>query len=176
MPKPRPGNEPDPMARVVDRLLAQLPGLQADARPSSGFRAASGAGTFSEARQFQSSTPEEAFGAWVRVILGSALGTMMLGWPYAHDCGLALAGYLCAVTVVMLAGVWAAMSAWRLRAALPHILSLILLFWGIVLAAEQVLPRVGYAVDQAAWQCREAGTLDQSQRPLQPEPELNSVR
>jgi hypothetical protein len=27
-------------------------------------------------------------------------------------------------------------------------------FWGVVLAAEQVLPRVGYAAESQAWTCR----------------------
>jgi hypothetical protein len=32
-------------------------------------------------------------------------------------------------------------------------LSFILLFWGIVLAAEQLLPRIGYAAVTAGWRC-----------------------
>jgi hypothetical protein len=31
--------------------------------------------------------------------------------------------------------------------------SLILGFWGVVLAAEQVLPRIGYAEEEATWMC-----------------------
>ena len=36
-----------------------------------------------------------------------------------------------------------------------HLLSLVLFYWGLVLAAEQVLPRIGYADDPAAWLCGE---------------------
>jgi len=28
------------------------------------------------------------------------------------------------------------------------------IFWSIVLAAEQILPRVGYAYETATWMCR----------------------
>jgi hypothetical protein len=34
-----------------------------------------------------------------------------------------------------------------------HILALVILFWGIVLAAEQVLARIGYAAERASWRC-----------------------
>ena len=37
--------------------------------------------------------------------------------------------------------------------AIAHLVSLIALFWGIVLAAEQILPRVGYAASEAVWRC-----------------------
>jgi hypothetical protein len=40
-----------------------------------------------------------------------------------------------------------------MRGGAPHVLSLILVFWGIVLAAEQVLPRIGYAAERATWRC-----------------------
>jgi len=53
----------------------------------------------------------------------------------------------------MLTGAWIGFASWKLRSGLAHILSLILLYWGIVLAAEQVLPRIGYAADRASWRC-----------------------
>jgi len=55
--------------------------------------------------------------------------------------------------MVMLAGGWIAVSSWRLRVGVVHTLALMLLFWGIVLAAEQALPRVGYAAERATWRC-----------------------
>jgi hypothetical protein len=66
-----------------------------------------------------------------------------------------LAGYLGAVVTVILTGGWAASAAWRYRASLAHIVSLIIVFYGIVLAAAELLPRTGYAVDHADWQCEE---------------------
>ncbi len=77
----------------------------------------------------------------------------MTQWPYSHGCGLQLAGYLGAVAMVMLAAAWGGFESWKLRKGLPHILSLILFFWGIVLAGEQLLPRIGYAANAAGWFC-----------------------
>jgi hypothetical protein len=87
------------------------------------------------------------------VLLGIGLGAVMTQWPYSHGCGLPLAGYLAAIGVVMLAGAWTAFASWKLRSGLPHVLSLILFYWGIVLAAEQLLPRLGYAATGAGWLC-----------------------
>jgi hypothetical protein len=153
MAKPMPGKSPDPMSKVVDRLLAQLPGLEPAREPAGGssIRYATQVGIGRAAGP--SGTPGELLGLWFRVVLGFTLGAMMLSWPYARDCGFPLFGYLVAVGSVMLAGGWGAASAWKFRAPLAHILSLILLFWGIVLGAEQLLPRIGYAVDRASWEC-----------------------
>ena len=90
---------------------------------------------------------------WGRALLTTALGVAMIQWPYPHACGWALLGYLGAVVAVLLAGAWVAFASWRLRNGLTHLLSLVLFFWGLVLAAEQVLPRIGYAPDPAAWLC-----------------------
>ena len=75
----------------------------------------------------------------------------MIEWPYPHACGWALLGYLGAVVAVLLAG---GGSPLVLAAAdgLTHLLALVLFFWGPC-AAEQVLPRIGYAADPAAWLC-----------------------
>ncbi len=77
----------------------------------------------------------------------------MTQWPYPYGCGLPLLGYLGAVSTVLLTGAWIAFASWKLRSGVTHILSLILFFWGIVLAAEQLLPRIGYAADWASWRC-----------------------
>jgi hypothetical protein len=94
-------------------------------------------------------------GVWTRIVLGLALSVMMGGWPYSRACGLPLAGYLGAVLAVILAGSWAAMAAWKYRAGLAHIVSLLILFYGVVLAAAELLPRAGYSVDRATWGCEE---------------------
>jgi hypothetical protein len=77
----------------------------------------------------------------------------MILWPYPHACGWALLGYLGAVAAVLLAGAWIAFASWRMRSGVTHLLSLVLFYWGLVLAAEQVLPRIGYAADPGAWLC-----------------------
>jgi len=104
---------------------------------------------------------EDLLGPWARLVLGLALGTMMAWWPYSRTCGFPLAGYLAAVFTVILGGAWAAVSAWRYRASLAHVLALILVFYGAMLVTAELLPRTGYAVDQATWQCQE-NNLDPS--------------
>jgi hypothetical protein len=78
---------------------------------------------------------------------------MLEAWPYQQACGLPLAGYLGSVVVLGLAALWAASAAWKRRAALAHVVALIILFYGILLAGAEVLPRIGYAAEQAHWQC-----------------------
>ncbi len=95
----------------------------------------------------------DRIGLWARVFLASALGVVITQWPYAHTCGWPLIGYLGAITMVLLAGGWIAVASWNQREAAAHVLSFILVFWGIVLAAEQLLPRIGYAALTSTWRC-----------------------
>jgi len=76
-------------------------------------------------------------------------------WPYANRCGVGLAGYLVAVLVVAAAGWWTAVTTWRARAGRAHVLALMLVAWGLILTAIEILPRVGYAADPAriSWGC-----------------------
>ena len=153
MPKPPPRPESDPMARVVDRLLAQLPGLQGGHDPSP---AAPHRSHIAENRTVvggHSFEPPTQAGLWGRVALSTALGVMMTAWPYFRECGLPLFGYLFAVAAVVVAGGWIAVTAWKLRNGIAHILALVLLFWGLVLTADELLPRSGYAAAEAHWQC-----------------------
>ncbi len=95
--------------------------------------------------------------AFLRLALATALGVGILFWPYATRCGAGLAGYLGAVAAVAIAGGWSAVWTWRHRTARAHVLSLLLVLWGLVLAAAEVLPRTGYAKPTAAhpatWSC-----------------------
>jgi hypothetical protein len=104
--------------------------------------------------------PAAAAGFWARVALAVLLGVCITQWPYAHECGLALLGYSGAVGTVILAGSWVGLVSWRRRNPYAHVLALVLAFWGIVLAAEQLLPRIGYAAEPAAWQCEGRGFFD----------------
>ena len=95
-------------------------------------------------------------GVMARLVLAVALGVGMLFWPYDARCGLGLAGYLAATGVVVGAGVWSSIWTWRHRSSRGHILSLLLILWGGVLGAIEILPRVGYAKPDAArpgWSC-----------------------
>jgi hypothetical protein len=87
------------------------------------------------------------------VLLGVLLAAAMPLWPYPHACGLNLFIYLGAVSVVIIAGFWSAISSWYRRLAVAHTLSLLVICWGVYLAAKEVLPRVGYAKAAAAWFC-----------------------
>jgi hypothetical protein len=86
---------------------------------------------------------------WLRL----ALGVAITQWPYVRGCGPPLFGYLVAVGGVIVAGLWSAVSSWRSRSSLAHALSIALFCWGGVLAAREVLPRVGYARTSAHWFC-----------------------
>ncbi len=95
-------------------------------------------------------------GVMARLVLAVALGIGMLFWPYDAKCGLGLAGYLAATGVVVGAGVWSSIWTWRHRSSRGHILSLLLILWGGVLGAIEILPRVGYAKPDTArpgWSC-----------------------
>jgi hypothetical protein len=160
MSKPPRDHHRDPMAREVDRLLAQLTNPGHPAARNGGSRGDAPTpilATFPRAPGVAAAptgaSGDGAIALWARVVLGLALGGVMTQWPYAHGCGWQLAGYLGAVAMVMLAGGWIAFASWRQRSGPAHLLSLLLLYWGIVLAAEQLLPRLGYAADQASWGC-----------------------
>jgi hypothetical protein len=98
----------------------------------------------------------QPLGAWIRVLLALALGMTMAGWPYLRTCGLPLFGYLGAVGIVVVAGGWAAVASWRHRIALAHVVSLVLVLYGVMLGLAELLPRIGYAVTHATWQCNDS--------------------
>jgi Flp pilus assembly protein TadB len=96
-------------------------------------------------------------GVLVRLLLAVALGIGMIFWPYQARCGLGLLAYLFAVVVLIGAGAWSAVWAWRHRAGKAHVLSLLIMLWGTILGAQEILPRTGYAkptLDHpSVWQC-----------------------
>lgn len=157
------GAEPDPMDRVVDRLLSQIGqgGPQLATGPVSVVRESPATGS---RRYFapsgNGSEPDsflgvrgDAIALWSRVVLGVALGVLMTQWPYRNDCGTPLLLYLGAVVVVMMTGGWVALTSWKQRSGLAHVIALFLIYWGAVLAAEQLLPRIGYSAERASWVC-----------------------
>ena len=96
-------------------------------------------------------------GVMMRLLLSVALGIGMIFWPYQARCGFGLLAYLFAVAVLIGAGGWSAVWAWRHRAGKAHVLSLLIVLWGTILGAQEVLPRLGYAkptLDHpSVWQC-----------------------
>jgi hypothetical protein len=90
---------------------------------------------------------------WFRVILGLLLAVGITQWPYPNACGLNLAMFLGAIATVIVAGLWSAVSSWNRRLGFAHVLSLLVLLWGLTLAAREILPRVGYANHVRTWSC-----------------------
>ena len=97
------------------------------------------------------------WGVMTRLVLATALGVGMVFWPYSARCGFGLAAYLASVGVLVAAGVWTSVWTWRHRSARGHVLSLLLILWGGVLGAIEILPRTGYAIPTpahpAVWAC-----------------------
>jgi hypothetical protein len=101
--------------------------------------------------------PLATFTTWLRVLLGLFLAVGMTQWPYPNACGLNLAVYLGAISTVMVAGLWSSVSSWRRRLGLAHTLSVLVFLWGAILAARELLPRVGYAKQARTWSCSVSG-------------------
>jgi hypothetical protein len=97
------------------------------------------------------------WGAFLRLALATALGVGILFWPYSHRCGIGAAAYIAAITAVAAGGLWSSVWTWRHRTARAHVLSLLLVVWGVVLGAIELLPRVGYAkpdpLRPTGWTC-----------------------
>ena len=97
------------------------------------------------------------FGVFARLTLAVLLGVAIVFWPYEARCGFGMAAYLGAVATLVTAGVWSSVWTWRHRAARAHTLSLLLVLWGMILGAVDLLPRLGYAKPTAdhpaAWAC-----------------------
>jgi len=156
-----PGKERDwdkEMAEV-DRLLKKLP----DADPTLG-RGAGGAGSAPTVKK-PAAVPFAAgagampgarawLGTWAKVALGVlvAVGVTPGVWPYASGCGLRLMFYLVGITTVIGAGLWASISSWKRRLGAAHVVSQVLIVWGILLIMREVMPRVG-ANAEVLWLC-----------------------
>lgn len=118
-------------------------------------KTAKGAGAKTQAAELQRTT--STWAVFARLALTVALGVGMVFWPYSARCGVGLAGYLGAVSALVVSGVWSSIWTFRHRAGKAHVLSLLLVMWGLVLASIEVLPRTGYAKPTAAhpaeWSC-----------------------
>lgn len=160
----------DSFGHEIDRLISQLPGadpnLRGDPDPATGAAFAPANGRPSRALDARSAAPPrspaeaaalarrlEHAGVWLRVSAAAGLAVATVYWPYANSCGWMLHLYLGVIGAVLVSGFWASWTAWKVRVAVAHAVSLLVVFWGIVLAAEQLLPRIGYATVEAAWRC-----------------------
>lgn len=140
------------MAKAASRPapLAAAPAAAPSAPPSLPSAAPSAA-------PLGSAPTTTTFGVYARLTLAVALGVAIIFWPYVARCGIGLAAYLGAVAAVVISGAWSAVWTFKHRAARAHVLSLLLVLWGLVLAGLDVLPRVGYAIPTAehpaTWSC-----------------------
>ncbi|HEY2850308.1 MAG TPA: hypothetical protein VGI97_10545 [Gemmatimonadaceae bacterium] len=140
----------DAEMRKIDKQIASLP-----AQAATPARAAAPQPSTAPVAPARSETT--TLGVMARLGLACVLGVAIMFWPYGAKCGFGLAGYLAAVSTLVVAGVWASVWSWKHRAAKAHAVSLVLVTWGLVLAAADVLPRVGYAKPTAThpanWVC-----------------------
>ena len=90
-------------------------------------------------------TRAAVIGSSARLLLVLALGAALVIWPYSRDCGSGWFGFVGVEGVIVAGGLWVAITTWRARLAKLHVLSLIIVFAGLVLVAGEVLPRIGYA-------------------------------
>jgi hypothetical protein len=90
---------------------------------------------------------------WLWIVLGLALAVALPLWPYAAACGTGLFGYLAVIAMLIISAVLALRASWRARQGRANALAVLLLVWGLSLAAMAVLPRIGYAQARATWTC-----------------------
>jgi hypothetical protein len=100
-----------------------------------------------EQRRAQERVQQRAamIGGGARLVLVGALGVALAFWPYENQCGSGLFGYLAVELVIIVGGLWVAISTWRARLPKMHILSLLIVLAGLILISVEILPRVGYA-------------------------------
>jgi hypothetical protein len=84
------------------------------------------------------------FQARMWVGLGVAFSASMLYWPYAVGSAWGLLWYLCAVLLVVVSGVWGAKLTWDARLGGAHTFAVGTMVWGMMLAAVELLPRIGW--------------------------------
>ncbi|HJS42241.1 MAG TPA: hypothetical protein VJ755_02105 [Gemmatimonadales bacterium] len=143
--------------REVDKLLAKLP--EADPTLGRGLPTARSAQGGSPTVRTTGGTRSVA-ATWGRLGLGLLLGVGMLVWPYSHVCGAKLLFYGTGVFTLIVSGIWSATASWRYRQGFAHLMSILLIFWGVILALGIVLPRTGYAdaAERGVWFCPEPTT------------------
>ena len=141
----------DKLMAKVDKEIAAIP--ESGPPPSKTQRAPAPAAASSRAPEADP-IGGRTWPAYLRLALSAALGIGVAFWPYENRCGLGLYGYLAVVTVVAISGVWSAVWTWRHRTSKAHVLSILLIVWGLVLGGAEVLPRTGYAKQTLQWACK----------------------
>ena len=146
------GSAPKPIAQTrpsgsTPRPISQMRPSGSAPRPISRKRPSVPAASFAQP------DGNARVGTWGKILLGVLIAVGMLQWPYDHSCGFKLGFYLTGVAMVLVSAGWGSASSWKNRMPIAHSVSQILMLWGFILGAGQVLPRVGYTQDLATWRC-----------------------
>ena len=146
-------------AKELNKIDRQLESISDEALfPTKGEASKGPKAAATKAENLEKQRTTSTLGVFLRLLLSVALGVGIIFWPYDARCGIGLFGYLAAIGVVTASGIWSAVWTWRHRSARGHTLSLLLVLWGVILGAMEVLPRVGYAkadaLHPATWTCK----------------------
>ena len=99
---------------------------------------------------------------WIQVLLAVGAAAGLMFWPWPGRCGWPLIGFTAASGAVAVLGTWSAVGTWRHRLGIAHVASLMVIVWGLLLGAREVLPRIGYAMPTAdrgaGWACEVGST------------------
>lgn len=136
----------DKQMAAIDKAMADVPAVPEEPAAAARTRRVTPARPPEGGRR-------EVVGVWARLVLVTMLALGLTVWPYAHACGLGLAGYLAALGVTIGTGAWTAVSTWRLRLAVPHVMALLVTLAGLGLLAHEVALRIGYPAAGQTWLC-----------------------
>ena len=96
---------------------------------------------------------------WARLVLVLGLVAAVLVWPYGHECGLGLLGYMSAELLIFAGAAWVAILTWEWRLPRTHCIALTIGALALAFIAADVLPRIGYAYVASShppeWRCGE---------------------
>lgn len=140
----------------IDKLMAADKAPPPSAGSSGGAVARSGGANPAPSVQRSAavvSRPRDAFGVWLKVLLGALGGAALLYWPYGNSCGTMLYAYLVGVLAVAAAGIWSMRGAWAHRRGWALVMGMLVFLLGCGLAAAEILPRMGYAAVAHSWTC-----------------------
>jgi hypothetical protein len=91
--------------------------------------------------------------AWFWALLAVLLAVALIVWPFDKVCGIRLIFFLGATLLTLLLGGLGAYTSWAHRRGVAFLLSLMVLLLGGIMAAREILPRVGYARHALDWTC-----------------------
>lgn len=146
-PQPRPLRPPP--SRPPRPLRPRRPAGTAD-------RPARSENTRERAERRRKAERNERLWVWARLSVVAILGAAVIWWPYSKSCGFGLAAYVAATAMIVVGGLWVVVCTWMCRMARTHAFAMLVTLWGVGLIAVEVLPRIGYAAQSAAWLCGDA--------------------